>query len=177
MDNNNEFKKVSTNSTISTNRRKYFVTSVIVGQRKFSLAIPAEKKPVWDAFKRLAEMERCSAGKLLEVAVEEYVARHSPGNPQLPLTKFTGVQIPATGTELEAQVFRAKVKMPRKDSLGRQIQEERTIQVSEKDLLQVAEQWQDLSERGKRSWIQILEQINYPTAREILRYASGEVKH
>jgi len=102
VDNNNFNKKDIVLCTSTSTRQKPAVTSIIVGQRKISIFIPADKKEGWEQFKKLAQQERCSISELMFTAALEYAQRHYPGNPQLPLTKFSDsrVQIPQVESDV-----------------------------------------------------------------------------
>jgi len=45
---------------------------------------------LWREFKRICLREEDSMSRKLERFIARYVAVHSPGNPQLPLTRFVG---------------------------------------------------------------------------------------
>ena len=73
-------------------KKKSFVVSFNVGQKVFSFRMPTEFSKLYQMFKELAEREGISKSQLTVKAICEYVHRHYPGNPQLPLTKFTHPQ-------------------------------------------------------------------------------------
>ena len=50
-----------------------------------SFSIPADKLKIVDMLEEIAAMERMSFSTAVVKAIEEYVARHYPGNPQRPL--------------------------------------------------------------------------------------------
>lgn len=60
-----------------------------VGQKVFSFRMPTEFNQLYEMFKELAKREGVSKSQLIVKAICEYVHRHYPGNPRLPLTKFT----------------------------------------------------------------------------------------
>lgn len=72
-------------------KRKSFVVSFNVGQQVFSFRMPTEFNSLYEMFKELARREGISKSQLVVKAICEYVHRHYPGNPQVPLTKFTTV--------------------------------------------------------------------------------------
>jgi len=74
------------------NKKKSFVVSFNVGQKVFSFRMPTEFSQLYEMFKELAKREGISKSQLIVKAICEYVHRHYPGNPQLPLTKFTHPQ-------------------------------------------------------------------------------------
>ena len=44
--------------------------------------------PLWDRFKAVAKREGRSMSKVALELIRDYVTKHEPGNPQLPITKF-----------------------------------------------------------------------------------------
>jgi len=124
---------------------------------------PGEEAKV-NAFKEICSRDGYRISDELLKLVERWLREHNwpPGNPQLPLTKFSGDRIPGTP-------FKAQITITRKDPLGRgHVEETKSIQVSERELQQLLVQWQGLSERGKRIWVRILKQVDHPIARKIL---------
>jgi len=70
-------------------KRKSFVVSFSVGHQVFSFRMPTEFIQLYEMFKELARREGISKSQLIVKAICEYVHHHYPGNPQLPLTRFT----------------------------------------------------------------------------------------
>ena len=123
---------------------------------------PGEEAKI-KAFKEICARDGYRVSDELSKLIDEWLIKHNypPGNPQLPLTRFTsgsGVQIPAAS---RPSIFKA--------ALGDQI-----IDVTERELQQVREQWPLLDERCKRSWRSTLQQIDHPIAYEILQLEKGE---
>jgi len=79
-------------------KRKSFVVSFSVGHQVFSFRMPTEFIQLYEMFKELARREGISKSQLIVKAICEYVHHHYPGNPQLPLTRFT-----ITETHITAQ--------------------------------------------------------------------------
>ena len=97
--NNNDKTVTSTSTSTSTDENassqrkritKPFITSLMVFGRKISLYIKPEEYEDYLLFKELAKMERVTLSHLAEIALIEYARRHHPGNPQIPLTRFSG---------------------------------------------------------------------------------------
>ena len=151
--NNNDIKGNLLNKLLNKSHKSYIIKSFSVGQ---------EDLPTLALFEELVHREKTHFSELVVRALEEYVRRHHPGNPQLPLTKFVSPDQPR-GIESCPSVFKVV--------LGN-----RTISVTEYNLRQVDQQWRDLRPKSKQTWIRILKQINHPTAWEILKYAGREVK-
>ena len=117
---------------------------------------PGEEEKI-RAFKQLASRNGLKISRILFEKVEEFLKEHNwpPGNSQTVMTVFLEDPI---SDESQPQVYEAQLKT----------QERNTIKVSEKELQQVYEQWEHITEKGKQSWIQILKQIDHPIAYEIL---------
>ena len=109
------------------------------------------------AFKELISRNDLRISDILFEKVEEFLKEHNwpPGNSQTIITSFAENEEPG---EPQPHVYEAQLK----------IQERNKILVSEKELHQVCEQWEHISESGKQSWIRILKQIDHPIAHEIL---------
>ena len=108
------------------------------------------------AFKELIRRNGLRISDVLFEKVEEFLKEHNwpPGNSQTIIPSFDEEEI----EEPQPQVYEAQLKTRDKN----------TIEVSEKELIQVHEQWEHINDRGKRSWIRILRQIDHPLAQEIL---------
>jgi hypothetical protein len=78
--NNNVLKTDLLNKLLNKFQRSYVIRSFSVGQKDL---------PILALFDELVQRERARFSELVIRALEEYVRRHHPGNPQLPLTKFT----------------------------------------------------------------------------------------
>ena len=123
---------------------------------------PGEEAKI-KAFKEICARDGYRVSDELSKLIDEWLIKHNypPGNPQLPLTRFTsdsGVQIP-TGSR--PTIFKVV--------LGSQ-----PIRVTERDLQQIREQWHKMLDSSKQSWRRILQQIDHPTAREIRQLEKGE---
>jgi len=68
------------NKLLNKLHRSYVIRSFSVGQ---------EDLPTLALFDELVQREKAKFSELVVRALEEYVRRHHPGNPQLPLTRFT----------------------------------------------------------------------------------------
>ena len=117
---------------------------------------PGEEAKI-NAFKEICARDGYQVRDELSKLIDGWLIKHNypPGNPQLPLTKFTfssGIQL---STASRPTVFEAV--------LGSQ-----PIHVTERDLQQIQEQWHKMPDASKQSWRRILQQIDHPTAREIL---------
>jgi len=123
---------------------------------------PGEEAKI-KAFKEICARDGYRVSDELSKLIDEWLIKHNypPGNPQLPLTKFTfdsGVQIP---TASRPTVFKA-------------VSGDQIINVTERDLQQIREQWHKMLDSSKHSWRRILQQIDHPTAHEILQSEKGE---
>jgi hypothetical protein len=78
--NNNVLKTNLLNKLLNKFHRSYVIRSFSVRQKDL---------PILALFDELVQRERARFSELVIRALEEYVRRHHPGNPQLPLTKFT----------------------------------------------------------------------------------------
>ena len=117
---------------------------------------PGEETKI-KAFKEICARDGYQVSDELSKLIDGWLIKHNypPGNPQLPLTKFTsnsGVQTP---TASRPKIFNVV--------LGSQ-----PIHVTERDLQQIQGQWCKMPDASKQSWRRILQQIDHPTAREIL---------
>jgi len=76
----NEEKTNLLNKLLNKFQKSYVIRSFSVGQNDL---------PTLTLFDELVQREKVKFSELVVRALEEYVRRHHPGNPQLPLTKFT----------------------------------------------------------------------------------------
>jgi len=67
-----------------------------------SFYIPLEYLEVFEKLEKLAEMERKSTSLMIVDAIAEYVERHYPGNPQLPLVHEDMEHFRLQADEMEA---------------------------------------------------------------------------
>jgi hypothetical protein len=82
--NNNVLKPNLLNKLLNKSHRGYVIRSFSVRQKDL---------PILALFDELVQRERARFSELVVRALEEYVRRHHPGNPQLPLTKFTTLNL------------------------------------------------------------------------------------
>lgn len=116
------------------------------------------------AFRELCARNQLSISDILFEKVEQFLKEHNwpPGNSQTILPIFQ-----PTGIGSRPQIFKAQIKIPKK-FLGRMIEEDRPIQVTEVELQKVLKEWPLLDDKGKQSWLKILAQIDHPIAHKIL---------
>ena len=79
-ENNNNDKDNLLNKLLNKFRKSYVIRSFSVTQKDL---------PILALFDELVQREKVKFSELVVRALEEYVRRHHPGNPQLPLTRFT----------------------------------------------------------------------------------------
>ena len=60
-----------------------------VGQKLLHLYVPQEYAVIVEKARKIAKREGRSLSKLVMELLRDYVRVHEPGNPQLPLTRFT----------------------------------------------------------------------------------------
>jgi len=65
-----------------------------VGQKLLHLYVPQEYAVTVEKAKKIARREGRSISKLVMELLRDYVRVHEPGNPQLPLTRFTEEEKP-----------------------------------------------------------------------------------
>jgi len=75
------------NKLLNKFHRSYVIRSFSVGQKDL---------PILALFDELVQREKAKFSELVVRALEEYVRRHHPGNPQLPLTRFTVAEAQVT---------------------------------------------------------------------------------
>ena len=73
-----------------------------------SFYIPLEAEEIVKKAEELAKREDITLSELIIKALKEYVERHYPGNPQIPLPTYTG-QLPPAKT-LEARITARQLK-------------------------------------------------------------------
>jgi len=67
------------------------------GSFSTSFYVPHEKRSTWREFKQIAEREGRSASEILVELIEQYVAAHRKGNPQLMLDRFATTKVLVAG--------------------------------------------------------------------------------
>ena len=119
------------------------------------------------AFKELIRRNGLEISDVLFEKVEQFLKEHNwpPGNSQTVLVAFTDN---AESNESQPRVFKAQIKTLRKDSLGRDVEVEKTVEVGEEFLPWLLKGWPPADDRAKQYWLKVLRQIDHPIAREIL---------
>ena len=118
---------------------------------------PGEEAKI-NAFKEICARDGYRVSDELSKLIDGWLIKHNypPGNPQLPLTKFTlDSKVQIHGVESKPAIFQI-------------ILSNQSIRVTERDLQQIRQQWHKMLDSSKRSWRRILQQIDHPIAREIL---------
>ena len=86
----NEEKTNLLNKLLNKSQKSYVIRSFSVGRNEL---------PILVLFDELVQREKAKFSELVVRALEEYVRRHHPGNPQLPLTRFTVAETQVTVPE------------------------------------------------------------------------------
>lgn len=127
---------------------------------------------IYRAFLRLCPYR--GAGRVLESLMAKYIAEQA-GKPDVIINQslmqyihaepFSKVTI---NNKIQQKTFTAVVRRVESDPIWGDREIEETMEVTERDLIDLRGIWPPISERSRQRWREILRQIDHPIAKEIL---------